>query len=556
MYSRVSPQGPGINAEDKRGQPSAAWITSHERHGSSQSQNGDFAMDIELPTYLANGQTTNVQGSPMAQEFPARPVVEPEPMQDHVNGQAVIPPPGNKLGKLGALSFGKKHGKWGLGMFGGDKSHHHGLPPLEEVPVPANPMPSLKRMQSSSTDSRSLRDLSPARESPLRTDGDVKKINKKEAERVQREAEKQRRKLAEKMHREQARAVMQKRNQMMQKTMGNDIEWEGGNEQRLVFSETLPKGKQASSGPIRQNQINNGNSLGPTTISAAAGRFALQGDSPAGDRDWRGANERVLKARRREFDDDHSMSSSDVHSIGRVSSISFATVDSDPGPSRIRNRPSLFGIGRMTSMSSLRTSFDDFSPSARSSNSFSLEGQLAHDFHMQASVNTTHLAGSVSPPPMQMLSLSPSLSPPLSPSPPWIQVQHVKEPLSAQSPTFVNVPLVHSDGSYGQFEVNKQLHAHSPNSYGHPPSPGNTPTSAKSAINPIFKVVSYNWDTEHSLVPDDFGDSVQPPLPPHTGDSQVSPNALPPFSQLEAIAGGELPPLSPMSFVSTPSEDA
>jgi len=124
------------------------------------------------------------------------------------------------------------------------------------------------------------------RESPLRADGDVKKINKKEAERVQREAEKQRRKLAEKMHREQARAVMQKRNQMMQKTIGNDIEWEGGNEQRLDFSETLSKGKQASSGPIRQNQMNNGNSLGSTTISAAAGRFALQGDSPVGD--WRG----------------------------------------------------------------------------------------------------------------------------------------------------------------------------------------------------------------------------------------------------------------------------
>jgi len=58
-----------------------------------------------------------------------------------------------------------------------------------------------------------------------------------------------------------------------------------------------------------------------------------------------------------------------------VSSISFATVDSDPGPSRMRNRPSLFGINRMTSMSSLRTSFDDFSASARSSHSFSLEGQ-------------------------------------------------------------------------------------------------------------------------------------------------------------------------------------
>lgn len=520
MHHRVSPQGPRIDAEDKRGQPSAVWSPSHERHGSSQSQDGDYPMDIELPTHLVDGQTTNVHGSPMVQEFPARPVVEPE---DHINGQVSIPPSGNKLGKLGSLSFGKKHGKWSLGMFGGDKSHHHGLPPLEEVP---NAMPSLKRIQSSSTDSKSIRDLSPVRESPVRTDGDVKKTNKKEAERVQREAEKQRRKLAEKMHREQARAVMQKRNQMMQKTVGNG---EGGNEQRLVFSETLSKGKQASSGPIRQNQVHNGNSLGSATISAAAGRFAVQGE-PASDRDWRGANERLLKARRREFDDDHSMSSSDVHSLGRVSSISFASVDSDPGPARIRNRPSLFGINRMTSMSSLRTSFDEFSPSARSSNSFSLEGQLAHDFDMHASVNARQMAGSLSPPPMQTLSLSPTLSPPLSPSPPWIQVQHAKEPPSGQSPPYVSVPLVHANGSYG-LEVNRQLRGHSPISFGHPPSAGNTPTSAKSAINPIFEV---------------------PPLPPRTGDSLRSPNALPPFSQLEAIAGGEL---SPMSFDSTPSED-
>ena len=536
--------GPGTITEDKRVRPSDTWYTSPESYCVSQTQNGDFPMDIEPLTHSVNGQSTNLQGSPMIQEYPARPVAEPEPMQDHVNGQ-VIPPSGTKLGKLGSLSFGKKHGKWGLGMFGGDKSHHQGLPPVEEVPVPAN-APSLKRMQSSSTDSKSLRESSP---SPLRTDGDVKKINKKEAERVQREAEKQRRKLAEKMHREQARAVMQKRHQMIQKTMGNDIEWAGGNEQRLDFSETLSKGKQASSGPIRQNQINNGNSLGSTTISAAAGRF---GDNSVGDRDWRGANERVLKARRREFDDDHSMSSSDIHSIGRMSSISFASVDSDPGPSRIRNRPSLFGISRVTSVSSLRTSFDDFSPSARSSNSFSLEGQLAHDFHMQASVNASQLVGSVSPPPMQMLSLSPSLSP----SPPWIQVQHAEESPPAQSPAYVAVPFMHPNGSYGQFEINRHLHGNSPISFGHPPSSGNTPTSAKSAINPIFKVVSYKWDSEHGLVPNDFGDFVQPPLPPHTGDSLASPHTLPPFSQLEAIAGGEPPPLSPMSFVSTPSEDA
>jgi hypothetical protein len=61
---------------------------------------------------------------------------------------------------------------------------------------------------------------------------------------------------------------------------------------------------------------------------------------------------------------------------------------------------------------------------------------------------------------------------------------------------------------------------------------------------------------KHCLIPDDFGVFVQPPLPPRTGDGLASPNTLPPFSQLEAIAGGERPLLSSMSFVSTPSEDA
>jgi hypothetical protein len=58
--------------------------------------------------------------------------------------------------------------------------------------------------------------------SPIRIDGDVKKIDKEEAEHVQREAKKQRQKLAQ---REQACAVMQKCIQMDDaKTVGNDIE--------------------------------------------------------------------------------------------------------------------------------------------------------------------------------------------------------------------------------------------------------------------------------------------------------------------------------------------
>ncbi|KAG6851064.1 hypothetical protein H0H93_002956 [Arthromyces matolae] len=457
----------------------------------------DSPMDVSPPGDLPDPhyQRMGIQGSPMVSEYPARPHIEPDRISEH---HGVLPLQGTKLGKLGSLSFGKKNSKWGLSMFGSDKSH---LPPVDEVPLPSSSStPSLKRTQSSSTDSRSLREPSPVRE---RTDVDIKKI-KKEAERVQREAEKQRRKLVEKMNREQARAVMQKRNQMMQKATGNELEWLGGAEQRLGFSD-----KASIPSPMgRQNQS--------STVNAAGARFVPQSDG--GERERRGLNERVAKARRREFDDDHSMSSSDVHSMSRMSSISFATVDSDPGPSRLRNRPSMFGINRMTSMSSMRASFDEFASSARSSNSFSLEGQLAHDFHVQASVN------SMSPPPMQLLSLSPTISP----SPPWNQVT------DPQAQFYPNSPYTYQAQS---------------------PRLDSTPKSARSNINPIFKVVSYKWDRVDGPAPDYVEKLVQPPLTPQSADSALL-NPLPPFSQLDAIAGGEYPPLSPMSFVTTPSEDA
>ncbi|KAI6162181.1 kinase-like domain-containing protein [Pisolithus thermaeus] len=101
---------------------------------------------------------------------------------------------------------------WGLGMFGhGDKVHRPALPPVDEDPGSSS-VPSLKRTQSIGSDT------------PLAGDGtapnarkDAKAI-RKEAERLQREAEKQRRAMAERAHREQARAVMQKRNQMLMQT--------------------------------------------------------------------------------------------------------------------------------------------------------------------------------------------------------------------------------------------------------------------------------------------------------------------------------------------------
>lgn len=225
-----------------------------------------------------------------------------------------------------------------------------------------------------------------------------------------------------------------------------------------------------------------------------------------------------------------------------MSSISFASVDSDPGPSRLRNRPSRFSISRMISMSSLRA-VDDFPASARSSNSFSLEGQLVHDFRSQASMNTNGHLGSVSPPPVGSLSLSPTLSPSLPPST-WAPQSQRTVAGQQSSPSSYDYPVGHhSPSSYG----------HSPSSFS-PPSSGQTPKSTKPAINPIFKVVSYKWDSTNGLLPNDHGEMVQPSLPPSIGSNIPPPNKLPPFSQLEAVAGGEYPPMSPMSFT-VPSEE-
>ncbi|KAM6498106.1 Protein kinase-like domain containing protein [Amanita muscaria] len=518
----------GVESVNGNGRQCLNILTNTDANGHA----GDYLMDVspqaEIPAdQFTNGNATII-GSPMAQEYPSRPHVEPDPVHNSVNGHP-IPSQGSKFSRLGNLSFGKKN-KWL--MFGGDKSHHNQLPPVDETTALSNS--SLKRPQTSSTD-KSMQESGIINGSPRKND-DIKKMNKKEAERLQIEAEKERRKLLAKMHREQARAVMQKRSQMMAKTFGNEIEWLGGVAPR---PERIGESKIASSGPIRQAHGSTGKNTASTTVDAAAGRY---GHQPADDnnvatdreRDWLPSSERVPKARRRDFDDDHSMSSSDLHSFGRLSTVSHSTVDSDPGPPRVRNRPSLFGINRMASMHSLRASFDDFPSSACSSASYSLDGQLAHDFRIQASVNP-----SLSPPPMQGLTLSPSVSPTLSPHSPWLPLQTPSDghyPNQDKSSTHTLHPhLEYGDG-----------HLHLPSSYGRSPSSDSTPKSSKSAINPIFKVVSLPWDGLNHWKPDDV---VQPPLkPPSLDHLPTSCNALPPFSELEAVAGGEYSPISPMSF--------
>ncbi|KAF7791873.1 hypothetical protein EIP86_002897 [Pleurotus ostreatoroseus] len=500
----------------------SGWIAAEQANRDWDAM--DVSPQLETPAEVpyAAHQLMDVQTSPIVPEYPARPAHEPEPpsVQSATHGQS------NKFPKFGSLGFGKKHTKWGLGgMFGhGDK--HNTLPPVQENGIPpVSTVPSLRHRNSSSTDSRSLPEIS----QPTEDAKQKKKEQERMAKEVQKEAERQRRIRAEKMQKEQARAVMKNNRRLAQAVppkYSSSIEWLGG----AHGNEFTARQQPSSSGPIRQGQMHGASSL---TVNAAGGSFKGAGQSPivpsSQDGDLKRSErrdherERMPKARRREYDDDHSMSSELRSSM---SVISFATVDSDPGPAR-RRRHETYGVNRMTSMSSMRGSSveDSVASPHRSSTSLSLETQLVNDF-LRASVDSSSLSehGSPQPPPMQMLSLSSPI--------PW---QHSHSDLSSsstvdnsglRSPHHISSPLSPppQPRQPGPLHLGPQSPYGTSAVYG-PPSPGLAP---KSAINPMFKVPS-------------FSGSVDRP--------SLSLTSLPPFAQLEAVAdGGEYPPLSPMSF--------
>jgi hypothetical protein len=492
--------------------------------GGERMQNAGWPNSGSLPSIPSEGDAMDVTpGGTSQQPLEAQPspmIQDSDPMQEAGASQNQ-----GKLGKL-SLGFGRK---WGRAMFGhGDKS---ALPPVEEMDVSQSAASNggLHRSNSSSTGGRSVPDVNAlaaaAAAAPAGTQ-DPKK-SKKEAERMAREAEKQRRALAEKTAREQARAVMQKRNQMAEAGRRNF------DDNVMNFLPSLPehdtldtKGKRSASGVVRQQHV-------PAAASSPYAPPPARYASPPGGGEraqWRDpSDDRMNKARRLDWDNDaHTMSSSDVHSVSRLSAISFATVDSDPGPAggRLPRRTSMYGMSRMASSSSLRTSFDDVPQSVRSSASLSLEHQLAEDF---GSLVGADGSGTSSPPPMHMLSLSPTLRP-------WHNPPDGSGGRGAQRPSYIALPQsrmsahhLHPGDFQGQIAMG-------------PPSPG--------LINPMFKVVSS--ERQRLTFRANAHECVL--LQPLSGDSvdlySSPPPTLPPCSTLEAVAEGDYPPLSPMSFVS------
>ncbi|KAI0257130.1 kinase-like domain-containing protein [Lactifluus subvellereus] len=437
---------------------------------------------VEVPgEYSLTSQPMDTAMSPIAQEFPVRPSVEPDAMHNGTHCDASS----SKSHKTASLSLRKQ--RWPVlgGMFGNsDKSH---LPPVDELHVVSqgqSSIPSLKRTQSSSTDSRSLPEVPPPPKDP-------KKV-KKEAARMAKEAEMQRRAQMKKSQQDQSRAVMQNRNQIiMESHTKQELEWKWQSHAHLANSQDSSRlagpehhKLRNGAGPIRDRPVHGNSTLGPAPY------------------------ERMAKARKRECDGDHSMSSSDVRNSTVISVMSFATNDSDPGPSL--RRPSLFSSIREAPGSSPLGHLDDFSISGASDQS------LSHHI-TDASIEASSISDLSSPPPIHTLSLSPAES--------WRTLQQssdgVDETVQQPRPSRLTIPSTLNELPY------------SGRVGGLSPSP--CPSAPKSAINPIFKVPSRS-----SLI----SALKRSPSTP----------ALPPFSRLDAVANRDCPPLSPMSF-STPDDD-
>ena len=190
--------------------------TSHYPHRQPfypQQQNGDVEMiSVETTSVLNRNAHHHHQDSLSGDRM----VLDPPAQQENANQ------------KSGILSFGKK---WGLGsVFGHNEKPtiqiQNSLPPVEEITFASRSTPSLQRTPSSSSESRSLPDMSP--NAPVMPSHippvpplppiDPKKLEK-EQKRLAKEAETEKRAAQQKLQRERAQAVVRKRRQIQQQQL-------------------------------------------------------------------------------------------------------------------------------------------------------------------------------------------------------------------------------------------------------------------------------------------------------------------------------------------------
>lgn len=152
----------------------------------------------------------------------------------------------------------------------------------------------------------------------------------KEAKRIAREAEKQRRALMERRMREQARAVMQKRAQIMKPMQITDLGWNQG-----INTQSQVDGPKQTTGAVRTSSSTGG-------ITAFFERLRITNKTVGDDvKDLSLRTERSTKAQQQGMTEDRVVTPSYriQENLSKVSLISFASVESDPRPSRPQRSP-------------------------------------------------------------------------------------------------------------------------------------------------------------------------------------------------------------------------
>ena len=262
---------------------------------------------------------------------------------------APMPPPiepttGAAAHRLAQTTTGKKK-KWGLSsVFGGGDRSVNSLTPVEEVGYQASAS-SLKRTQSGTQ----------SVEPPAAIE-DPKKA-KKEAVRAARELEKAKREAADRAQRERSRAVMQKRDQLIEArrrtNTKSEIEFGGTlNEVPEIPKAVVPAPQQPvyASASLHQQTASReyrGYPTMPGSVSAQSVRSHESHRSGLSVHSVHSQSQPILsaaaleqqggvldaagrhKARRRNEDDDHSMSSFDRNSLRSRSVLTVGTIDSE-----------------------------------------------------------------------------------------------------------------------------------------------------------------------------------------------------------------------------------
>ena len=484
--------------------PNGASHYSHRQPFYPQQQNGDVEMiSVEATPVATSAYNRNSHHHHQQDSLGGdRMVLDPPAQQDNNTNQ-----------KSGILGFGKK---WGLGsVFGHNEKPtmqmQNPLPPVEEITFASRSTPSLQRTPSSSSESRSLPEMSP--NAPVMLSHippvpplppiDPKKLEKEQkrlAKEAETEAEKEKRAVQSRLQRERAQAVVRKRQLIQQQvSVRSEIEFQSVHSARLA----QPGGLERRSKPKTDAQkvppgVAAASSYGGSVYGRREGNQSRVTPSTSGmpllsppDSNPYGHDSRFKRPR---DDDDHSLSSqSDVHSAGRMSAISFASVDSEPEAGRsLRKRGSTYGFstGRGIATTSSMSSLQSYTTSPKTSHSVepnasvrstgSIDAQFVSDFANQNFGDPT-----VSPLNMQYLTLagSPSMpawtidqGPSSGPGPSRSSGGLAARRLQAQP--YIAVPPVHVPLTSGHGPHSESTYA---TTRSHPPTP-------HSAVNPLFSV--------------------------------------------------------------------